>query len=141
MQTPTSMHSGHRTFKALGGYLEIGEPLFRNVLFDQLCDTLPAAPGAQVMVFHAEIAPEAFTNWHCHNGATFFVALQGRFEAHFDEGILVRASAGEVYSEPVGRFHRGHNPDPRIPYVCIGVCITASGVDHVTNRSEDESLR
>ena len=28
-----------------------------------------------------------FTNYHCHNGATFFVALQGIFEAHFQEGI------------------------------------------------------
>ena len=31
------------------------------------------------------------TDAHCHNGATFFVALEGVFEAQFEEGVLVRA--------------------------------------------------
>ena len=85
---------------------------------------------------NAEIAPGGYTNWHCHNGATFFIALQGIFEAEFEEGVLVKAKAGDVYSEPIGKFHRGHNPHPTVPYLCIGVCITPPDRDHVTNVSE-----
>jgi quercetin dioxygenase-like cupin family protein len=81
----------------------------------------------------AEIAPGGYTNWHCHNGATFFVALQGIFEAEFEEEILVRARAGDVYREPIAKFHRGHNQHPRIPYLCIGFCLTSPGREHVTN--------
>ena len=62
------------------------------------------------------LAPKGWTNFHCHNGATFFLALQGVFEAHFEEGILIRAKAGDVYSEPIGKMHRGHNPHETLPY-------------------------
>jgi hypothetical protein len=67
------------------------------------------------------------------NGATFFIALQGIFEAHFEDGILVRAKAGDVYSEPIGKMHRGHNPHDTIPYLCVAFCVTAPDRDHVTN--------
>jgi hypothetical protein len=46
---------------------------------------------------------------------------------------LVRGKAGEVYSEPIAKFHRGHNPHPELPYLCIGICLTAPDRDHVTN--------
>jgi hypothetical protein len=67
------------------------------------------------------------------NGATYFLALQGMFEAHFEEGIIIRARAGDVYSKPIGKMHRGHNPDNTTPYLCIEFCITASDRPHVTN--------
>lgn len=57
-------------------------------------------------IYTAELARKGWTNFHCHNGAAFFLALQGVFEAHFEEGI--RAKAGDVYSEPIGKMHRGH---------------------------------
>jgi quercetin dioxygenase-like cupin family protein len=117
----------------LSGYTTPEQQLFRNVLFDQLYASLPKDPQAKVQIYNAEIAPGGYTNWHCHNGATFFIALQGIFEAEFQEGILVRAQAGDVYSEPIAKFHRGHNPHPEVPYLCIGVCITAPDRDHVTN--------
>jgi quercetin dioxygenase-like cupin family protein len=118
----------------LDGYLKPGEQLYRNVLFDHLYTSLPKDPAVKVQIYNAEIAPGGFTNWHCHNGATFFVALQGLFEAQFAEpGILVTAKAGEVYSEPIAKFHRGHNPHPELPYLCIGFCVTAPDRDHVTN--------
>ena len=85
---------------------------------------------------NAEIVPGGFTNWHCHNGAAFFVALQGQFEAHFQEGVLVKAKAGECYSEPIAKFHRGHNPHPDLPYLCIGLCFTSPDREHVTNSVE-----
>jgi len=117
----------------LSGYTTPEQQLFRNVLFDQLYASLPKDPQAKVQIYNAEIAPGGYTNWHCHNGATFFIALQGIFEAELQEGILVKAQAGAVYSEPIAKFHRGHNPHPEVPYLCIGVCITAPDRDHVTN--------
>jgi quercetin dioxygenase-like cupin family protein len=117
----------------LSGYTTDEQQLFRNVLFDQLYSSLPKDPQAKVQIYNAEIAPGGYTNWHCHNGATFFIALQGIFEAEFQDGILVQAKAGDVYSEPIAKFHRGHNPHPDVPYLCIGVCITAPDREHVTN--------
>ena len=120
----------------LSGYTGPGHELHRNVLYEQLTDALPKDSQAKVQIYNAEIAPDGYTNWHCHNGATFFIALQGVFEAEFQEGILVRAKAGDVYSEPVGKFHRGHNPHPTMHYLCIGVCITPPDREHVTNVDE-----
>ena len=117
----------------LSGYVNPGQGLYRNVLFDRLCASLPRDPQVKVQIYNAEIAPRGYTNWHCHNGATFFVALQGLFEAEFEEGILIRAKAGDVYSEPPGKFHRGHNPHPELPYLCIGICLTPPDREHVTN--------
>ena len=116
--------------------LGAGEHIHRNVLFDQLYASLPKDPQARVMVFNAEIAPGGYTNWHQHNGATFFVALQGLFEAEFREGVLVKARAGDVYSEPIEAPHRGHNPHPELPYLCIGFCVTPPDREHVTSFAE-----
>lgn len=117
----------------LTGYTKPGQDLYRNILFDQIYRSLPKDPEVKVQIYNAEIAPGGYTNWHCHNGATFFIALQGIFEAHFEEGALIRAKAGDVYSEPIGKFHRGHNPHPTIPYLCIGLCMTSPDREHVTN--------
>lgn len=84
-------------------------------------------------IYTAELARKGWTNFHCHNGAAFFLALQGVFEAHFEEGILIRAKAGDVYSEPIGKMHRGHNPHETLPYLCVAFCVTAPDRDHVTN--------
>lgn len=117
----------------LAGYTRPGQELHRNILLDTLVSSVPRDPQVKVQIYNAEIAPGGYTNWHCHNGATFFVALQGIFEAEFEEGILVRARAGDVYSEPIAKFHRGHNPHPQIPYLCIGFCLTSPDREHVTN--------
>jgi quercetin dioxygenase-like cupin family protein len=117
----------------LDGLVPAGRGFFRNMLFDQLYASIPKDPNINVQIYNAEIVPGGFTNWHCHNGATFFVALQGLFEAHFEEGVLVQAKAGDVYSEPIAKFHRGHNPHPELSYLCIGICLTAPDRDHVTN--------
>jgi quercetin dioxygenase-like cupin family protein len=105
----------------------------RVVLFDQLYGSLPKDAEARVQVYHYEIAPGGFTNYHLHNGATFFICLQGEFEAHFEEGILVRAKAGDVYSEPIGKIHRGHNPRKDIANMGLGISLTSSDRDPVTN--------
>lgn len=133
----SAAHDPYNSLKLkLDGHLRAGQPFDRHVLFDQLCDSLPKDPAVNVQIYSAEIAPGGYTNWHCHNGATFFLALQGIFEAHFQEGVLVKAKAGDVYSEPVAKFHRGHNPHPELPYLCIGIAITAPDREHVTNAHE-----
>jgi hypothetical protein len=53
----------------------------RRVLFDGLYASLPKEPEAKVQIYTAEIVPKGWTNFHCHNGATFFIALQGIFES------------------------------------------------------------
>ena len=117
----------------LDGCLKPGEQLHRNVLFDQLYASIPKDPEVKVQIYNAEIAPGGFTEWHCHNGATFFVALQGIFEAHFIEpGLVVNAKAGDVYSEPIGKVHRGHNPHPELSYLCVGFCVTPPNREHIT---------
>jgi quercetin dioxygenase-like cupin family protein len=115
------------------GLVPPGRQFHRNVLFDRLYASIPKDPEAKVQIYTAEIAPKGWTNFHCHNGATFFLALQGIFEAHFEEGVLVHAKAGDVYSEPIGKMHRGHNPHETVPYLCVAFCITAPDRDHVTN--------
>ena len=85
----------------LEGIVPPGNGFHRNLLFDALYSSLPRDPQVKVQIYNAEIVPGGYTNWHCHNGAAFFVALQGLFEAHFQEGVLVRAKAGECYSEPM----------------------------------------
>jgi len=117
----------------IAGLVPPGQELHRRVLFDQLYASLPKDPEAKVQIYTAEIVPKGWTNFHCHNGATFFLALQGIFEAHFQDGVRIRAKAGDVYSEPIGKMHRGHNPHATIPYLCIGFCITAPDREHVTN--------
>ncbi len=118
----------------LSGYVGPGRELYRNVLLDTMYSYLPKDPEAKVLIYNGEIAPLGYTNWHCHNGATFFVSLQGIFEAHFhNEGVLVKAQAGDVYSEPIGKFHRGHNPHPELPFLCVAICITPPHLEHVTN--------
>lgn len=120
----------------LGGLVPPGQGFYRNMLLDTLYASLPRDPQAKVQIYNAEIVPGGFTNWHCHNGATFFVALQGVFEAHFQEGVLVKAKAGDCYSEPVAKFHRGHNPHPELAFHCIGIALTAPDREHVTNSVE-----
>ena len=116
--------------------MPLGHGFHRNLLLDCLYASLPRDPQVKVQIYNAEIVPGGYTNWHCHNGAAFFVALQGLFEAHFQEGVLVKAKAGECYSEPIAKFHRGHNPHPELPYLCVGLCFTSPDRDHVTNSVE-----
>ena len=129
--------SAYRDLKLkLDGLLGAGEQHKRNLLLDGMYAFLPKEPEAKVLVFNAEIAPRSYTNWHKHNGATFFVCTQGLFEAHFQEGTLVKAKAGDVYSEPIGLFHRGHNPHPELNYTCVGICLTSPDLDHITSVAE-----
>jgi quercetin dioxygenase-like cupin family protein len=117
----------------LDGYLGPGEKLHRNMLFDTLYANVPKDPQVHVQMYNYEIAPGGFTNWHIHTGATFYLTLQGQFEGHFQEGVLIEGKVGEVYSEPIGKPHRGHNPHKEVSLLGIGVAITTPGVDPIIN--------
>ena len=117
----------------LSGYTSPGRQLFRNVLFEQLYASMPRDPQVKVQIYNAEIAPGGYTNWHCHNGATFFVALEGIFEAEFEEGLLVKATAGDVVLGADRQVSPRTQPAPSLPYLCIALCITPPDRDHVTN--------
>jgi quercetin dioxygenase-like cupin family protein len=117
----------------LDGYLQPGQSLHRNILFDAMYAAVPKDPEIRVTMYNYEIAPGAYTNWHIHGGASFYLTLQGRFEGYFEEGKLREGKAGEVYDEPQGKVHRGHNPDPEVPLLGIGIALTGPGIDFVTN--------
>jgi len=130
---PHRLHDYKDMKLKLDGYLQPGQALHRNMLFDAFYASVPKDPQLHVQVYNYEIAPKGFTNWHIHGGATFYLTLQGRFEGHFQEGVLIHGGPGEVYSEPIGKIHRGHNPDPDTPLLGIGIALTTPGVEPIIN--------
>lgn len=130
---PHASHGYQQLKMQLDGYLKPGQSLQRNMLFDALYEFIPKDPKAHVQIYNYEIAPGGFTNWHIHTGATFYLTLQGLFEGHFEEGVLIRGKPGEVYSEPIGKVHRGHNPHAEVPLLGIGVALTSPGIDAIIN--------
>jgi len=117
----------------LGGFLKPGQSLHRNMLFDALYEYVPKDPNVHVQIYNYEITPGGFTNWHIHMGATFYLTLQGLFEGHFEEGVLIKGGPGEVYSEPIGKVHRGHNPHPEMILQGIGIALTAPSIEAIIN--------
>ncbi len=130
---PHGLHDYKGMKLQLDGYLKPGQSLHRNMLFDALYASVPKDPEVHVQMYNYEIAPGGFTNWHIHTGATFYLTLQGRFEGYFQEGKLIDGKAGEVYSEPIGKIHRGHNPDAEVTLLGIGVALTTPGVEPIIN--------
>lgn len=118
---------------ALSGTVPDGQQMFRKELFEGLHASFPKDPEARVWIYSFEFLPKSFTVPHLHNGATFFLLLQREFEAHFDDGTVFRAKAGDVYSEPIGKIHRGHNPRDDIAAIGISFSVTSPDRDHITN--------
>ena len=132
----------------LSGYTHPGQQLFRNVLFDQLYEFLPKDPKAKVQLANTAKMPFVFKHLaampdvHVGIGATVgsVVATKG---AIIPAAVGVDIGCGMIATqttltaadlpEPVGKFHRGHNPHASMPYLCIGVCVTPPDKDHVTN--------
>ena len=82
--SPAIKTSDYKDLKLqLDGFVPPGQGFHRNLLLETLYASLPRDPQVKVQIYNAEIVAGGFTNWHCHNGAAFFVALQGQFEAHF----------------------------------------------------------
>jgi quercetin dioxygenase-like cupin family protein len=88
-----------------------------------------------VGIYTSEIAPGGTTSWHLHNGAGFFLVLQGRVTIEFKD-YTRHYQAGDAYAEPIGVIHRAMNPEPDIPFLCVGFVVTPKDRDHVVNVKE-----
>lgn len=117
----------------IAGLVPAGDELYRNSIFEGVYASLPRDPEARIWIYSFEVLPGGYTNPHLHNGATFFVLMQGEFEAHFDDGSILRAKTGDVYSEPIGKIHRGHNPRSDISALGVSFSATSPDREHITN--------
>jgi quercetin dioxygenase-like cupin family protein len=116
----------------IAGLLEPGMLHNRVTRFEQLYDLLPKDPTVRVGIYTSEIAPRGATAWHLHNGAAFFLVLQGRVTIEFQDHTR-QYQAGDAYAEPIGVLHRALNPEPEIPFLCVGFVVTPKDREHVVN--------
>jgi quercetin dioxygenase-like cupin family protein len=114
------------------GLLEPGMMHNRIMRFNELYELLPKDPTVRVGIYTSEIAPQGETSWHLHNGAGFFLVLQGRVTIEFQDHT-VEYRAGDAYAEPIGLIHRAINPETDIPFVCVGFVVTPKDREHVVN--------
>jgi quercetin dioxygenase-like cupin family protein len=112
-----------------------GEPFHRNILYDGLYDRLPRDPTVKVRIFTGELAPGANTDWHIHNGSSFFLVVQGSFRVEFEGGSFI-VKAGEVFIEEIGRVHRVVNMEKDISVVAFAVLLTAPDREHIVSVKE-----
>jgi len=119
----------------LSGLLDPGTLHNRIMRFDELYESLPKDASVRVGIYTSEIAPRGTTSWHLHNGAAFFLVLQGRVTIECKD-ITRHYQAGDAYAEPIGVIHRATNPEPEIPFICIGFTVTPTARDPVVNVKE-----
>jgi len=119
----------------LSGFLAPGMTHSRKMRFEELYESLPKDASVRVGVYTSEIAPGGATAWHLHNGAGFFLVLQGRVRIEFQETTR-EYRAGDAYAEPIGVMHRAVNPEPAIPFFCVGFVVTPKDREHVVNVKE-----
>ena len=119
----------------LTGFLAPGASHSREMRFEELYESLPKDASVRVGVYTSEIAPGGATSWHFHNGAGFFLVLQGRVTVEFKDSTK-HYQAGDAYAEPIGVIHRAINPEPEIPFLCVGFVVTPKDRDHVVNVKE-----
>jgi quercetin dioxygenase-like cupin family protein len=119
----------------MSGFLQPGMSHSRNMRFDELYELLPKDPTVRVGIYTSEIAPGGATAWHLHNGAGFFLVVQGRVTIEFKDTTR-SYQAGDAYAEPIGKLHRALNPEAEIPFICVGFVVTPQDRDHVVNVKE-----
>jgi hypothetical protein len=104
----------------------------RRALFDGLYASFPKEPEAKVQIYTSEIVHKGRTNFNCHNGGTFFIALQGIFEAIRGRQPCSRQSRRRLFR--VDRpDHRGHNPPTQFLICAWRFVSPRRTADHVTN--------
>lgn len=109
-----------------------GNDYVRRVVFDEISELLPKDPQVRVGMYVAGILPRAAVEWHVHNGAVFFLVVQGQVTLEYEHG-QEHYQAGDAYSEPVGQIHRAFNPHPSVEAVLFGFAATAADRQHVIN--------
>ena len=119
----------------LSGLLEPGMMHNRVMRFEEIYESFPKDASVRVGIYTSELAPGGETSWHFHNGAGFFLVLQGRVTIEFKDSTR-HYQAGDAYTEPIGVIHRAVNPEAEIPFLCIGFVVTPKDRDHVVNVKE-----
>jgi quercetin dioxygenase-like cupin family protein len=109
-----------------------GEPYIRHLVLDEISELLPKEPRVRVGMYVAGIQPGAAVEWHVHNGAVFFLVIQGRVTLQYEHGEE-HYQAGDAYSEPIGQIHRALNPHESVEAVLFGFAATAADRQHVIN--------
>src|SRR5260370_36783030 len=97
----------------LAGFLPPGKSHSRKRRFEEIYESLPKAASVRVGVYTSEIAPGGATDWHLHNGAGFFLVLQGRVTIELKQPTR-HYQAGDAYAEQIAVLHQARNPEPTI---------------------------
>src|SRR5258708_6463018 len=119
----------------LSGFLPPGKSHSRKMRFEELYESLPKNPSVREAVNTSEMAPGGAPDCHLPNGAASFLFLQGRGPTEFKETTR-HYQAGDAYAEPIGVLHRAVNPEPEIPFYCVGFVVTPKDREHVVNVKE-----
>jgi hypothetical protein len=85
-----------------------------------------------VQIYTSEIVHKGRTNFNCHNGGTFFIALQGIFEAIRGRQPCSRQSRRRLFRVD-RQDHRGHNPPTQFLICAWRFVSPRRTADHVTN--------
>jgi quercetin dioxygenase-like cupin family protein len=116
----------------LTGLVPPGGRHARQFVYDELERRLPRDPDARVNVNLSELMPGQAADWHCHNGITYFLVVQGIVTLEYEHAVE-HYHAGQVYTEPIGVVHRAVNPHPDLPAAFVGIWITAADRPHLSN--------
>ena len=85
------------------------EPIKRTVLFR---GDLEGAPGKEIVVFVADLAPGAVGAQHYHPGPEFFYVLEGTLAHEPEDGPTHTMRTGAFGSNPNKGIHLVRNPSP-----------------------------
>ena len=115
---------------ALTGLVPPGGRHQRTVLYDEIEQRLPRDPQARVNVNLSELMPGQSADWHVHNGAVWFLVVQGIVTLEY-ESHVEHYRAGQVYTEPIGVVHRARNPHASLAAAFVGFWVTAADRPHL----------
>jgi quercetin dioxygenase-like cupin family protein len=115
---------------ALTGLVPPGGRHQRKIMFDEIEQRLPRDPQARVNVNLSELMPGQSADWHVHNGAVYFLVVQGIVTLEYED-YVEHYEAGQVYTEPIGVVHRARNPHPSLAAAFVGFWVTAADRPHL----------
>jgi quercetin dioxygenase-like cupin family protein len=101
-----------------------GEPIKRTVLFR---GDLEDAPGKEIVVFVADLAPGAVGSKHYHPGPEFFYVLEGTLAHEPESGSPHMMKTGAFGSNPNRGIHLIRNPSATEPARAIDFLIAEKG--------------
>ena len=100
------------------------EPIKRTVLFR---GDLEGAPGKEIVVFVADLAPAAVGSKHYHPGPEFFYVLEGTLAHEPEGGSPHMMKPGAFGSNPNKGIHLIRNPSTTEPARAIDFLIAEKG--------------